>query len=154
MSKYLWILIGIVVIGGVGYFIWQGSTAPTISPQAVDNSAPKITSCKLMADRTTYRVGDVMTFRWESSGASYVEFGRDVTGPNTLNGAAPGGKLAPSGSTQIKAQEPLSLIEMSDGSVQTKPADKGTLSLYLSASEYGDGTGQFSSCEISVVVNR
>jgi hypothetical protein len=147
MSKVL--IVGVLaVLLTVGYFKLNvpDEVPTTLSAQE--------TTCVLHADRNTYRAGEIMTFSWESTHAQYAEFSMDATGPTSLNGSAPGGRLAPSGTAQIKAPPPVVLIELPDGTVQSRPADKGTFYLHMAVSERKDAHGRFNTCEIAISVTH
>lgn len=150
-------IVAVLVLLGAGTYWIMFRNTPTVTVDSTDNSVV----CNLTSDRTEYRTGDPMTFHWTSSNVSYVSFDADVTGPLMLNTLVPGAKrnengvlipakLAPSGSIQITAPEPLTL----DYDGHTSPSDSATFTLHLTASERSDASGKFTNCHVNVLIRN
>lgn len=58
-------------------------------------------TCSLTSDKTSYSLGDVITYSWTSQNATYAAWQQDTSGKDHL--WLPGDKLPPNGSQTVKA---------------------------------------------------
>ena len=80
----------------------DGQTVPTKSTTVTvlgyQNTAP---TCTLASDKSSYNLGDTITFSWTSQNATYANWLQDTSGKDHLN--LPGDKLSASGSQPVTA---------------------------------------------------
>jgi peptidoglycan hydrolase-like protein with peptidoglycan-binding domain len=79
-----------------GTLIGSASTNVNVLP-----STGITASCTLTSDKTSYQLGEMITYKWTSNNASYALWEPDTTGKDHLN--LPGDKLAANGTQQVVA---------------------------------------------------